>query len=256
MSKYTNSIKSKSGGYEMNRENDEEKEITLEEALKLYYDEPEIPEEEKETIDRLIREVEATGFKEKCIQLAREKELERKRKIRIGRLYIPKIACVIICVCMISAMGVYGYASFSKHIKGIEVNDLEDHSEVELEYNHESDPNSVYTPNIIEDYFKPCWVPEGYCTESEFKTDSLYSIIYKNESNELRIHFTQYLPKVKAHYSTEGGKHEKVSFGDFEGEYIETEDENFLIVTDGTYLYGISGYIDKDILMQMLNNDK
>ena len=173
----------------MNRENDEEKEITLEEALKLYYDEPEIPEEEKETIDRLIREVEATGFKEKCIQLAREKELERKRKIRIGRWYIPKIACVIICVCMISAMGVYGYASFSKHIKGIEVTDLEDHSEVELEYNQES--NSTYRPDIIEEYYKPEWLPEGYCLKSEFTTDTIYSLIFENESNGLKIHFIQ-----------------------------------------------------------------
>lgn len=237
----------------MNRENDEEKEITLEEALKLYYDEPEIPEEEKETIDRLIREVEATGFKEKCIQLAREKELERKRKIRIGRWYIPKIACVIICVCMISAMGVYGYASFSKHIKGIEVTDLEDHSEVELEYNQESNTNATYCDEVIEDCFKPKWVPEGYYLKSEFKTDTMYNLIFENESNGLKIHFTQYLPKVKVHYSTEGGTHEKVSFGEYEGEYIETEDEHFLIVTDGTYLYDIIGNIDEKDLIKMLN---
>jgi hypothetical protein len=47
-----------------------------------------------------------------------------------------------------------------------------------------------------------------------------------------------------------------VKFGIFVGEFIETDKSNYLIVTDGVYLYDIiADNMNKDSLIRMLNGD-
>ena len=64
----------------------------------------------------------------------------------------------------------------------------------------------------------------------------------------------QKLPKGANHYSTENGCHEKVSFGNYTGEYVETDSAFYLVVTDGTYLYSlVSDSENKETLINMLD---
>ena len=238
--KYIESIKNISGGgYNMDNK---------QEDLDEGFDESNLSEEKKVLIDKLIREVESTGFKEKCLQIVAEKE---KKTIHIGRVHLNRVACLIITVIIISSLGGVAYAAVLNHIKSIEVKDLDTHSEIEVIYNNDVD---TVIMSHISDYKRPAWVPEDYYVDLEFKTDGSYSMIYKSKRDNDRLYYCQYLSSINAHYSTEKGTKEKIMFGEYTGEFIETEDGNYLIVTDGTYLYSLIGNVDYEVMKKIISS--
>ncbi|MBR5177419.1 MAG: DUF4367 domain-containing protein [Lachnospiraceae bacterium] len=227
--------------------------ITLKEAIKLYYGEVTLSEEEEREVDEMLREIEESGFLEKCKEVARQKQKEREKKfVHIGRWCISKAACLIIAVLIVGLLGGTAYAAVRSHIREIEVNVNGDHSEVEVHYNDSTDE----TLSVIKDYYLPIWVPEGYWLEAEYRLNERhYKVTYVNEDDEDRINYNQYLPAVNIYYGAEEGIHENVSFGKYTGEYIDSQSTHYLIVTDGTYLYSIiSKKIDKETMMKMIGN--
>ena len=224
--------------------------ITLKEAVKLYYGEVSLSEEEEKEVDDMLREIEESGFLEKCKEIAREKERERERKIiHIGRLKISRVAGLIFLVCFISVFGITAYAAVMSHIRGIEVNEMGDHSEVAVDYNPENEEER----SAIATYYKPVWVPDGYHLDSEEKYAGKYRLLYISDAGEDQIVYYQTLPSVKVYYSTEDGLSEKVAFGQYSGEYIETDSMNYLIVTDGAYIYSlIADTLNKQELIKMI----
>ncbi|MCR5206142.1 MAG: DUF4367 domain-containing protein [Lachnospiraceae bacterium] len=229
--------------------NKEDSGESFNQVIRQFYDEPDLSEEEELLVEEMLQNAEKKRIKENCLQIIGEKETEKKNKtIRIGRLHLSRVACFIIVIIIISAIGGYAYAAVIRHIKSIEVKNYKTHGEVEVEYN---DNGETVTLDEIEDYYQPVWVPDGYHLDSEFKTDLSYRIVYRlNVRN--RIIYKQTLSEVNVHYSTEDGIHESVSFGYFTGEFITTKDVNYLIVTDGTYLYSLDGCINKDTMIKML----
>lgn len=226
--------------------------ITLKEAIKLYYGEVTLSEEEEREVDEMLREIEESGFLEKCKEVARQKQKEREKKfVHIGRWCISKAACLIIAVLIVGLLGGTAYAAVRSRIKSIQVADKENHSEVKVEYN---DGNSALS--AIEDYYAPTWIPDGYYLSSEVKFEMEYDIVYTNNQGD-RIIYDQYLPKLISHFSTENVEKEEIQFGEYSGWYAETDPEKYLIVTDGTYLYSLidnTGNIDKQDLIKMLTN--
>jgi len=221
---------------------------SLEDLVKLYYGETNLTEEEAKEVDDMLREVEESGFLEKCREVAKEKE---RKTIRIGRFRLSKVVCIILVVCIITSLGGYAYAAVLSHIKNIEVVDKGDHAEVNADYNDGS-KGEVLT--VIDDYYRPLWVPEGFHIASESKRDRMYNIIYLSDDSNDRIHYSQSLSDVNFYYGAEDGKHEIISFENYSGEFIEDEDDNYLIVTDGTYVYSLIGNADKDTFIKMMQN--
>ncbi len=231
----------------------DDKGITLKEAIKLYYGEIDLTDTEKEEIDERLRKIEESGFLEKCKEVARQKQEERKKKfVHIGRWCISKVACLIISVIIVGVLGVGVYAAVRSNIMGIEVDKNGDHSEVVVDYND----STGETLSVIKDYYLPIWVPEGYRLETEYKLNERhYKVTFVNDDDEDRIDYNQYLPIVNIYYGAEEGSHENVSFGRYTGEFIDSQSTHFLIVTDGIYLYSIiSEKIDKETMMKMLGN--
>ena len=236
--KYIESIKNISGGgYNMDNK---------QEDLDEGFDESNLSEEKKVLIDKLIREVESTGFRDKCLQIVAEKE---KKPIHIGRARLSRVACLIIAIIIITSLGGVAYAAVLNHIKSIEVKDLDSYSEIDVTYNDDVDSAIM---SCISDYKRPTWIPEDYYVDSEFKTDGSYSMIYKSKRDNDRLYYCQYLSSINAHYSTEKGTKEKIMFGEYTGEFIETEDGNYLIVTDGTYLYSLIGSVGSETMINIL----
>lgn len=216
---------------------------TLKEIVKQYYGAG--TSADQKTIDECIKNVEARGFLEECRKAVAEQE---NKRIHIGKLHINKVACVVVVLSII--MFVTGFTIVIKHIKSIQLVNKEDHSEVLFEYN--DNPNEK-TPNKIKEYYTPAWIPEGYRIISEVKSDHGYYINYESSDGRYQIAYSQTLTMVKQHFSTENGKSESVTFDIYKGEYIETGKSNYLIVTDGTYLYSIIGDVEgKDVLIKML----
>ena len=220
---------------------------SLEDLVKLYYGETNLTDEEAKEVDDMLREVEESGFLEKCREVAKEKE---KKTVRIGRFRFSKVACIIIVICIITSLGGYAYAAVLNHIKSIEVVDKGDHYEVNVDYNDDGSKGKAMT--VIDDYYKPLWVPDGFHIVSESKRDRMYNIIYLSDINNDRIDYAQLLSDVKTYYGAENGIHENISFEDYNGEFVETEEENYLIVTDGNYIYCLIGNFDKDTFIKML----
>lgn len=220
---------------------------SLEDLVKLYYGETNLTEEEARKVDEMLQNVEESGFLEKCREVAKEKE---KKTVRIGRFRFSKVACIIIVICIITSLGGYAYAAVLNHIKSIEVVDKGDHYEVNVDYNDDGSKGKAMT--VIDDYYKPLWVPDGFHIVSESKRDRMYNIVYLSDINNDRIDYAQLLSDVKTYYGAENGIHENISFEDYNGEFVETEEENYLIVTDGNYIYSLIGNFDKDTFIKML----
>ena len=213
-------------------------------AIKRYYnDGKDIVSDEE--VEEMIRSVESTGFLDKCREVMEKK---KKGRIHIGRLSINKVACFI---CIISsAVLICGFVALSYYIKGIRLDNKGDHEVIK----YDLDPNSnTGKLKKIETYYDPAWVPEGYHLEWAIKHDKEYDVLYYSDDNRFKIRYIQTLPEENYNISTENGKKEDVSFGKYTGEFVESDNSNYLIVTDGTYVYIImSNNVGKEDLEKML----
>ena len=236
----------------------EDKGITLKEAIKLYYGEIDLTDTEKEEIDERLRKIEESGFLERCKEVARQSE---KKRIHIGRFCISKVACIIFVICLsVTLTGGVVYAAVLSHIRSIKVEDMGDYGKLDIEYNDIAATGEVQEKNPaleILDYYEPAWIPDGYYKETEHMYIKSYSVNYLSKDSDGYIYYSQYTSTAKTYYSTENGRSEQVSFGEYSGEYIETDDSNYLIVTDGTYIYSLiaqSGNIGRQELTEMIES--
>ena len=213
-------------------------------AIKQYYnDGKDIVSDEE--VEEMIKSVESTGFLDKCREVMEKKE---KGRIHIGRLSLNKVACFI---CIISsAVLLCGFVALSYYIKGIRLDNKGDHEVIKYDLDSNSNTGKL---KKIETYYDPAWVPEGYHLEWAIKHDKDYDVLYYSDDNRFKIRYIQTLPEENYNISTENGKKEAVSFGKYTGEYVETDNSNYLIVTDGTYVYIImSNNVGKEGLVKML----
>ncbi len=216
----------------------------LKEVIKLYYGEPTLSDSEIEKVDEILKSVERKGLKGDCLKIIQERE---EKIWKFGRFCINKAACIVIILCL--ALVSVGFIAFTGYIKNIQIKDKENYSSVEI--NYKDDPNAA-KPEKIGFYQEPIWIPEGYCVDSVYKKELEYTIIYQSNDG-CQIVYHQFLPVVNYYFSGENGKSEPVSFGKYSGEFIETDDGNYLVVTDGIYFYSlIADDIDRDSLVKML----
>ncbi|MBR5177472.1 MAG: DUF4367 domain-containing protein [Lachnospiraceae bacterium] len=235
-----------------------DRQFTLREVINQYYNDEDIYEQYADEADAILNSVDKTSIKEKCKEVARQSE---KKRIRIGRLCISKVACMLFVICLsIVLTGGIVYAAVLNHIRSIKVQDMGDHGEIDIEYNNVPATGEAQEKNPaleILDYYEPTWIPEGYYKETEHLHVMSYNIIYQSIDFDGDIYYSQYTSSSKHNYSTENGRSEQVSFGEYSGEYIETDDDNYLIVTDDTYIYSLivqSGDIDKQELIKMIES--
>lgn len=225
----------------------EEKEWTLKEAVKLYYGETKLPDEETEKVDKILNALDESGCREKCLKSASQKE---KSIWYIGSLQVSKAACLITIVCV--TIGLCGFSLVMGYINRLKVKELDNHTEVTFD---DRDMNGEEPPKVIENCYEPVWVPEGFEKEYEGRTDTSYAISYR-KGNKF-IDYSQIVTWVKTHYGAEHGKSENVAFGEYSGVLIEDSKWGdtcyYLIVTDGKYVYDlISSDVDKETLIKML----
>ncbi len=219
---------------------------SLKEIVKLYYGDPTLTEDEKDSVNEMLESVEQTNFLDKCRKVVDRKD---KDNLHLGKLHISKVACLVAAFCVFVMIS--GFVVVIRHIKEIQLVDKGNHSEVKFEYNYNPD---TYSPSEIKDYHDPVWIPDGYNVIYESKGIHNYYIMYELNDSNFRISYNQAVPYGAHHFSTENGKSETVSFGEYIGEYVETDKCNYLIVTDGTYLYSlISELEDKETLIKMLD---
>ena len=221
----------------------------LKEVLKVYYGEPDLTPEESKEVEQMISEVKASGFLEKCHEICKKKE---KKYWYIGKMAVNKAACLIGAVCCIFLL--CGFTVYSVYIKNLHMENKGDHEEIGYTLDKNAD---VKSPKRIEVYYDPVWVPEGYHLEWAIKHDKDYDVLYvsDDEDSDYTISYEQILPGNNPHLSTENGKHEEVSFGEYSGEYVDTDKSNYLIVTDGVYVYILISDedVNKEDLIRMLH---
>lgn len=220
---------------------------TLKEIVKQYYGAG--TSADQKTIDECIKNVEARGFLEECRKAVAEQE---KKRIHIGRLSINKVACLVSVVSIVILL--CGFIVISYYIKGIKLDNKGDHEVIKYDLDSGSNTGKL---KKIETYYDPAWVPEGYHLKWAIKHDKDYDVLYysDDEDSDYKISYEQILPGLNPYLSTENGKHEEVSFREYSGEYVDTGDNLFLVVTDGIYVYIIISNkdINKDDLIRMLH---
>lgn len=99
------------------------------------------------------------------------------------------------------------------------------------------------------------YVPEGYERIEEKDSDilSFYSSTYV-DVDENYLHYCQYKSLLGVGVSTDGGELKKVRVNKKEGFYIPDGDYEWIIWTDGTYYYMISGKFTEELLLKMAVN--
>lgn len=236
----------------------DDKGITLKEAIKLYYGEIDLTDTEKEEIDERLRKIEESGFLERCKEVARQSE---KKRVHIWRFCISKVVCIVLAICLsVTLTGGIVYAAVLNYIRSIKVQDMGDHGEIDIDFNNVPATGEAQEKNPtleILDYYEPAWIPEGYYKENEHRYAMSYSIDYLSKDFNKYIYYSQDTSTVKSNYSTENGSSEQVSFGEYSGEYIETDDSNYLIVTDGTYIFSLisqSENVGRQELIKMIES--
>ena len=238
------------GPYRMNKNTEggdmkQDKEYTMKDAIKMYYGETGLSEADIEKIDERVCDMNKSGLKEKCQEIAYQK---KKSIWRIGRLYVSKAACLVTLFCLIVAVG--GFTLVRAYIKMLQVKDLGNHAEVE--YLSEDLINGDY-PKVIEEYFEPVWIPEGYRIYRTVRRDVYYHVEYRNNKGESILYMQEVL-WGNPYYGAEKIQQEDIEFGKYSGELvIDGRDKRYyLIVTDGMYLYGIiTSEIDKETIIKM-----
>lgn len=235
-----------------------DRQFTLREVINQYYNDEDIYEQYSDEADAILNSVDKTSIKEKCKEVARQSE---KKRIRIGRLCISKVACMFFVICLsIVLTGGIVYAAVLNHIRSIKVQDMGDHGEIDIDFNNVPATGEAQEKNPtleILDYYEPAWIPEGYYKENEHRYAMSYSIDYLSKDFNKYIYYSQDTSTVKSNYSTENGSSEQVSFGEYSGEYIETDDSNYLIVTDGTYIFSLisqSENVGRQELIKMIES--
>jgi len=220
----------------------------LKEIVKVYYGKPTLTPEEAEEVEQLLSKIEASGFKERCCEIAKKQE---KKYWHIGKLTLSRVACIIGIICCFTLLS--GFTVYSVYIKNLRMENKGDHEEIRYTFDKNAD---VKSPKTIETYYDPVWVPEGYHIEWAIKHEKRYSVQYvsDDEDSDYSISYEQLLPGLNPHLSTENGSHEEVTFGKYYGEYVDTDNGNFLIVTDGVYVYILISDedINKDDLIRMI----
>ena len=218
---------------------------SFKDTLNIYFGETDFSEDETKDIEEMIKEVESTGFKEKCKEIASKKE---KTIWRIGRLYISRAACLVTLICIVAAVS--GFTFVRAYIKMLQVKDLGNHAEVE--YLSEDLINGDY-PKVIEEYFEPVWIPEGYTIYRTVRRDVYYHVEYRNNKGESILYMQEVL-WGNPYYGAEKIQQEDIEFGKYSGELVIDGRDNhyFLMVTDGMYLYSIiTSEIDKETIIKM-----
>ncbi len=222
------------------------KKYTLQDAIKMYYGENSLSEEDTEKIDEALKKMNNSDLKGKCQKIVSRKE---KKIWQIGRLHISKAACFVTLICLLVAVS--GFTLVRAYIKMLRVKDIGNCAVVE--YISGKITYGDY-PEVIEEYFDPVWIPEGYELSETVKRDIYYRTEYSNKKGGY-INYKQGILYLNPHFSAEKGIHEDVEFGKYSGEFIVAERSNFLIVTDGVYLYSLMAYgseIDKDTMIKMI----
>ncbi len=217
---------------------------SLKDIISLYYGDTDIVDINKINADEILKSFSENGFENECSKIAGIRE---KRTWRIGGVYLDRAVCIAIMLSLL--LVVTGFIVISRYIDRIRILDTNNYSYVEIDYNKNS---SIVSLDRIESYKEPDWIPDGYYIDSIYKKELEYTIIY--QSNEgFQIVYSQYVPGIKHHYSAETGNHQIVTFGEYSGEFVETDTGNYLIVTDGIYLYSLTAdYVDRDSLIKML----
>ena len=223
----------------------------LKEIVKTYYGKPTLTPKETIEVEQLLSKIEASGFKEKCCEIAKKQE---KKYWHIGKLTLSRVACIIVGICFITLL--CGFTVVSAYIKSLRMENKGNHEEIRYTFDHNAD---IKSPETIETYFDPVWVPEGYHLESSTKDLLEYRNRYIADDTDVnyRIIYIQGLPYRNYNLSTENGKREVVSFGKYYGEFIVTDRGNYLVVTDGIYIFIIISdeELEKENLIEMLNKE-
>ena len=106
---------------------------------------------------------------------------------------------------------------------------------------------------MILDYYEPSWLPEGYI-ESE-RNEHLYDnvISYKKENNLLIYKQTIMSSGVESFVDFDPETSRITEIPDF-GNYINTEENNYLIWSDDEYSYAIIGNLHLEDMLQMADS--
>jgi hypothetical protein len=109
-------------------------------------------------------------------------------------------------------------------------------------------------PDRIEKSYEPGYIPEGYALAESTAMTAVAQLIFSNQAGE-EIVFMQYAIRSSSlSVDTEGVDIHKILIGDKQALFYSNKGVNNLIWTDGEYGYKITGSIQQDETIKMMES--
>ena len=118
-----------------------------------------------------------------------------------------------------------------------------------------TEPDETSIPTKIEQIYRPEYIPNGYVEVESINLINFIEITYSNGKDDLIL--TQVtIGSAQFGADTEGTKIETLIVDGMEVLFYSNKGINRIIWTDGLYSYRLSGIIDKNELIKMVNTTK
>ena len=106
-------------------------------------------------------------------------------------------------------------------------------------------------PTIIEQYFEPSYLPEGYVEVSRNDFENIIQIEYENESGEIMSFFQMTMENRKMSIDTEGTESKEIMVNDNVGIFSSNKGNNTILWDDGQYAYFISTVSVEETILEI-----
>lgn len=183
-------------------------------------------------------------FEEKMQRLIRR---HKKPYYRLINTAAKRVACIVAALLIAAAGTVLSVDALREGVKNFIVEVYEKFSRVTFQEDSDA-------PDTIEEYYAPCFLPEGYELSEIDKETWIYSIEYKNENNNTIFYQQQCIGNEGEKIDTEDTVTEELD----KGLYIWKSKVKTKTFTwsDGKYYYMISAHesISKDDIIKMADS--
>ncbi len=170
----------------------------------------------------------------------------RKYNLRRALRTAGRVACIILVAAVVMSAAIYSVEAWRVKFLNFVFDSTAPDTEIKFT---DTKQNSFYN-----DVVELRYIPAGFeLEESEVSKRHVFlKFVYNDQSFLLKRNNIASNSAV----NTEEGTVENITINNYEGIYIEKEDDNILIWHDGVYTYRLAGNIEKEELIKIAENIK
>lgn len=115
--------------------------------------------------------------------------------------------------------------------------------------------NNLNSPKIIEEYYEPTWIPEGFKKNYETNYRTYHDVKYRLTDNKYFL-FHQHTKGFAMYADNEKHYIEDININGNSGLIFYNDNDSMIFIDNGDYVLEVSGTIPKEILVKIAESVK